>query len=115
MSQYIQISKYSLHVPSIANVRLMPSVFLRRPWIDMNLHCGRSFDILYWPGEWSQARKDFDRLQNSMKVCQQALSTVNLTEPQPEKKVQPQMTMYPVCINPTQSPRLDSRSPPSIA
>ena len=114
MSQFIQISKYSLHVPSIANVRLMPSVFLRRPWIYMNLHCGRSFDILYWPGEWSQARKDFDRLQNSMKVCQHALSTVNLTEPQPEKKVYTSQA-YPMCVSQSHSPRLDSRSPPSIA
>ncbi len=118
MSQFIQISKHSLHVPSISNARLMPSVFLRRPWIYMNLHSGHSFDILYWPGEWSQARKDFERLQQSMKVCQNALNQVNLIEALPEKKVQPQVqSTYPVCVNPPyqQPVKLDNRSPPSIA
>lgn len=76
MSINVFLHRYTVHVPSIARARVLPTAFLRRPMIYINCHNGHDMTIPYPIGTWDQAKKDFDDLQLQMNRCQKALSTV---------------------------------------
>jgi hypothetical protein len=77
MSVNLFLHRYTVHVPSIARARVLPTIFLRRPMIYINCHNGHDMTIPYPIGSWDQAKKDFEALQLQMHRCQKALSTVS--------------------------------------
>ncbi len=76
MSVNLFLHRYSVHVPSVARARLLPTVFLRRPMIYMDCHNGRDQEIIYPFGAWDKAKKDFEMLECQMNRCQKALSSI---------------------------------------
>ncbi len=80
MSVNVFLHRYTVHVPSIARARILPTIFLRRPLIYIDCHNGRDMEIVYPFRSWDKAKKDFDMLQVEMNRCQAALSTL---QPQP--------------------------------
>ena len=73
MSQLIHLRNWTIHVPSVAYARLIPSPFLRRPMIVVEGH-HFSREYYYRPGEWDRAKKEFYDLQGSIKKCQEVLN-----------------------------------------
>lgn len=80
MSQIIRLGKWSVHVPSIARARILPTVYLRRPQIYIEGHNGRMMEINYRRSEWNTAQQDFVKLQQSMVACQKALESVPVVD-----------------------------------
>lgn len=76
MSTNIFLHKYSVHVPSIARARVLPTFILRRPMIYLDYHNGRDMEIVYPFGKWDEAKKDFTNLQSEIRKCQTALANV---------------------------------------
>lgn len=117
MAQFINLCKYSLHVPSVARAHILPTPFLRRPQIYVEYFNGSSFQVNYPLGVWATAQKDYENLLYSIQACQAALNSVNLIQPTPDKKVKSvdskSVPTAEVCLFP--SPKFESRSPPSIA
>ncbi len=83
MSQTILLRNWSIHVPSVARTRILPTFFLRRPLIYVEGYNGRNLEVIYMPGEWIRAQKDFEKLQRSIQACQKALESVPVTESVP--------------------------------
>lgn len=79
MSVNFFLHRYTVHVPSIARARILPTVFLRRPMIYIDCHNGRDQEIVYPIGSWDKAKKEYQELQEQMHRCQAALS--GLTPP----------------------------------
>ena len=81
MSRFLVIRKNSIHVPSIARARLLPTPFLRRPMIYMEGHSGEAWHVS-WPRypfrmvEWQEAEQEFRKLQTAMEACSKALEVV---------------------------------------
>ncbi len=69
------LNRYSVHVPSIARARIMPTVFLRRPLIYIDCHNGRDMEIKYPVGAWDDAKKDYETLQTEMARVQKVLAS----------------------------------------
>ncbi len=44
---------------------------------------GRTLEVMYMPGEWISAQKDFEKLQRSIQACQKALESVPVTDSVP--------------------------------
>jgi len=70
------LHRYTVHVPSIARARIIPTPILRRPMIYMDCHNGRDQAIIYPFGAWDKAKKDFEALDFEMYRCQKALSVL---------------------------------------
>lgn len=73
MSQLIHLRNWTIHVPSVAYARLVPSPFLRRPMILVEGH-HFSREYYYRFSEWDRAKKEFYDLQSSIKKCQEVLN-----------------------------------------
>ena len=76
MSVNVFLYRYTVHVPSVARARILPTAFLRRPMIYIDCHNGRDQEIIYPFSSWDKARKDFEMLEREMNRCQTALSTL---------------------------------------
>ena len=74
MSLNIFLHKYTVHVPSVARARILPTTVLRRPMIYIDCYNGYDQEIVYPFGSWDRAKNDFDVLQHQMNRCQRALS-----------------------------------------
>ncbi len=72
------LNKYSVHIPSIARARLLPTFFLRRPQIYIDCHNGRDAEINYPLGGWDDAKRDFNLLQSEMTRVQTLLASKNV-------------------------------------
>lgn len=81
MSQIIRIRNWSIHVPSVARARIVPTFLLRRPLIYMEGYHGQTMEASYLPSEWERAHEDFVRLQHSMAACRKALEHVPAVQP----------------------------------
>jgi hypothetical protein len=68
------LNKYSVHVPSIARARIMPTFILRRPLIYIDCYNGRDMEIKYPYSAWEEATKDFKALQTEMTRVQKVLT-----------------------------------------
>jgi len=80
MSQIIRLRRWSVHVPSVARARILPTLYLQRPQIYIEGHNGRIMEINYRRSEWEKARQDFVKLQQSMVLCQKALESVPVVD-----------------------------------
>ncbi len=80
MSQIIRLRRWSVHVPSVARARILPTLYLQRPQIYIEGHNGRIMEINYRLGEWGKAQQDFVNLQQSMVRCQKALESVPIVD-----------------------------------
>lgn len=76
MSVNVFLHRYTVHVPSVARARILPTVFLRRPMIYIDCHNGRDQEIIYPFQAWDKAKKDFEMLETQMNRCQQVLSSL---------------------------------------
>ena len=76
MTQFIMLRNYSIHVPSFARARLLPSFFTRRPQIFLESYQGYSIDIHYPFASWDTAKKDYKKLMDAMERCNKALEVV---------------------------------------
>ncbi len=76
MTQFIMLRNYSIHVPSFARARLLPTFFLRRPIIYLEGYQGYSLEVAYPFANWDTAKKDYKKLLDAMDSCTQALGTV---------------------------------------
>jgi hypothetical protein len=74
MSINVFLHRYTVHVPSVARARILPTVFLRKPMIYIDCHNGRDQEIVYPFGAWDKAKKDFESLEHEMNRCQAALA-----------------------------------------
>ncbi len=74
------LNRWSVHVPSVARARIMPTFFLRRPLIYIDCHNGRDMEIKYPIGGWEVAAKDFQALQSEMTRVQKVLGTPSSDE-----------------------------------
>jgi hypothetical protein len=74
------LNRYSVHVPSIARARIMPTVFLRRPLIYIDCHNGRDMEIKYPIGAWDDAKKDYETLQTEMTRVQKVLASIPVND-----------------------------------
>jgi hypothetical protein len=83
MSQIIHLRKWSVHCPSVARARILPTFFLRRPLIYIQGHNGRDLEVVYMPREWDKAQQDFEKLQQSIQACQKALEAVPTIQAMP--------------------------------
>lgn len=79
MSVNFFLHRYTVHVPSIARARILPTFVLRRPMIYIDCHNGRDQEIIYPIGSWDKAKKEYEELQVRMQLCQNALATINPT------------------------------------
>ncbi len=70
------LRNYSIHVPSFARARLLPTFFLRRPQIYLEGYQGYSVEVNYPISSWDTAKKDYKKLLDAMDSCNQALATV---------------------------------------
>jgi hypothetical protein len=70
------LNRYSVHVPSVARARILPTLFLRRPLIYIEGHNGRELEVIYPRTKWEEATKDFQELQAEMARVQKVLSTL---------------------------------------
>ena len=77
MSVNFFLHRYTVHVPSIARARILPTAFLRRPMIYIDCYNGRDQEIVYPIGSWDKAKTDYEGLQTEMHRCQAALATMN--------------------------------------
>ena len=96
MSQIIRLRKWSVHVPSVARARLLPTLCLRRPQIFLCGHNGQELEITYSLSEWDKAQEDFTKLQTSIVLCQKALESVPITEPLPTKISNHEISVKPM-------------------
>ncbi len=76
MTQFIMLRNYSIHVPSFARARLLPTFFLRRPQIYLEGYQGYAVEVNYPISSWDTAKKDYKKLLDAMDSCNQALGTV---------------------------------------
>jgi hypothetical protein len=72
--------RYTVHIPSIARARIIPTSILRRPMIYIDCHNGHEKAIIYPFGAWDTAKKDFEALDFEMYRCQKALSVLSATK-----------------------------------
>jgi hypothetical protein len=77
MSINVFLHRYTVHVPSVARARILPTVFLRKPMIYIDCHNGRDQEIVYPFGAWDKAKKDFESLEHEMNRCQTALADLH--------------------------------------
>lgn len=70
------LRNYSIHVPSFSRARLLPTFFLRRPLIYLEGYQGYSVEVIYPIASWDTAKKDYQRLLEAMKECNNALDTI---------------------------------------
>lgn len=96
MSQIIRLRKWSVHVPSVARARILPTLYLRRPQIFLDCHNGRELEVNYYPSEWDRAQEDFTKLQKAMIACQKALESVPVVEAPMPKVTQDEITVKPM-------------------
>lgn len=76
MTQFIMLRNYSIHVPSFARARLLPTPFLRRPQICLEGYQGYSVEVIYPISSWDTAKTDYKKLLDAMDSCNEALGTV---------------------------------------
>lgn len=76
MSFNIFLHRYTVHVPSVARARILPTFILRRPMIYIDCYNGRDQEIIYPFRAWDKAKEDFESLERAMNRCQNALSAV---------------------------------------
>ncbi len=76
MTQFIMLRKYSIHVPSFARARLLPTFFTRRPQIYLEGYQGYCVEVIYPIGNWDTAKKDYKKLLDAMESCNKALEVV---------------------------------------
>lgn len=67
------LNRYSVHVPSVARARILPTFFLRRPLIFIDCYNGREMEIKYPIGAWDKATQDFQALELEMSRVQKLL------------------------------------------
>lgn len=77
MSINVFLHRYTVHVPSVARARILPTVFLRKPMIYIDCHNGRDQEIVYPFGAWDKAKKDFESLEREINRCQRALADLH--------------------------------------
>lgn len=77
MSVNVFLHRYTVHVPSVARARILPTVILRRPMIYIDCYNGRDQEVVYPFGAWDKAKKDFETLEEQMRKCNMALAKVS--------------------------------------
>jgi hypothetical protein len=70
------LRNYSVHVPSIARARILPTFFLRRPILYMEGYHGEPLQVVYPFTSWTEAKKDYKNLLDAMNTCSRALENV---------------------------------------
>lgn len=88
MSQIIRLRNWSIHTPSVARARIMPTLMTRRPMIYLQGHNGRDLEIVYSFKEWDRAQKDYEKLAHSIQMCQKALEQVPMVDIPSVPKIQ---------------------------
>ena len=115
MPPITRLAQYSVHVPSIARARILPTFFLRRPQIYIQYFNGSDAKVNYPFGNWSTAQKDFERLLKSMDRCQEALSSVNFYDIIQDKERNKNNTEKTYSPPQLEQPVKYRISPPSVA
>ena len=82
MSQIIRIQNKFFHIPSILNVRLQQTLFLKRPQLVLQSSENTFHRVNYGLSlnAWNQAFNDYQRAQASVTACQEALKQVPIFE-----------------------------------